>query len=143
MSERPSVFERIVAGDLPSRRLYEDDRVVCILDINPMSRGHSLIFPRRHAFGLTDLDPEDGRRMFELAQRLSGFLKKALPECAAVNLFLADGKAAGQEVPHVHLHVTPRDVGDGIRLRGPSRVRRLDAELEQDTTLIRAALAEN
>ena len=98
---------------------------MAIMDIFPMNPGHCLVIPRRHAVGLSDLDPADGARMFAVAQRLASVLRSVIGGCEGVNLFLADGAVAGQEVMHVHLHVLPRMCEDGIRF---SRKRKPPAE---------------
>jgi diadenosine tetraphosphate (Ap4A) HIT family hydrolase len=87
------------------------------MDIQPVNPGHLLVIPNRHARNLADLDEETGALMFRVAQRLAGALRQSGVRCEGVNLFLADGAAAGQEVFHVHLHVIPRYAGDGFGLR--------------------------
>jgi histidine triad (HIT) family protein len=119
------VFCRIVAGTAPASVAYRDETAVAFLDIRPMTPGHLLVVPRAHAAQLADLDPEIGGQLFRVGQRLAGALRRSGLRCEGVNLFLADGAAAGQEVFHVHLHVLPRYRGDGFRLRAtfgtPSR----------------------
>jgi diadenosine tetraphosphate (Ap4A) HIT family hydrolase len=90
------------------------------MDIQPINPGHILVVPRRHAANLAELDPQDGARLFQAAQKVAGGLRMSGLPCEGVNLFLADGEVAGQEVFHVHLHVLPRYAGDGFGLRfGP------------------------
>ena len=110
------VFCRIVAGIAEASVVYEDDRVLAFCDLNPVNPGHLLIIPKVHGVGLVDLDESDGSRMFMVAQRLAAAVRGSGVRCEGVNLFLADGEAAGQEVFHVHLHVFPRYVGDRFRL---------------------------
>ena len=107
---------RIVAGIAEASVVYEDDRVLAFCDLNPVNPGHLLIIPKVHGVGLVDLDESDGSRMFMVAQRLAAAVRGSGLRCEGVNLFLADGEAAGQEVFHVHLHVFPRYVGDRFRL---------------------------
>ena len=90
-----------------------------LMDIQPVQPGHMLIVPRTHAAFLADLDPEDGAQLFRVAQQAAGALRSSDLKCEGVNLFLADGEAAGQEIFHVHLHVFPRFEGDGFGLRFP------------------------
>ena len=111
------VFCEIGAGRMPASIVHDDEHVIAFLDINPATPGHLLVIPRRHAADLAELDPEDGRRMFAAAQQLAAALRRSSLEPAGVNLFLADGEAAGQEVPHAHLHVVPRTTGDGFVVR--------------------------
>jgi histidine triad (HIT) family protein len=133
------VFCRIVAGESPSSPVYDDDRVLAFMDINPATPGHLLVVPKRHATYLADLDREDGAAMFAAAQDLAQASRDALA-ADGVNLFLADGEIAGQEVFHVHLHVLPRQVGDGFGVRAefdhPER-----SVLEEQAVLIRARRA--
>lgn len=111
------VFCDIVAGNAPASVVYEDDRVLAILDINPVTPGHLLVIPKRHAPYLADLDEEAGARMFVVAMRLAAALRGSGLRCDGINLFLADGEAAFQEVFHAHLHVFPRYPGDGFAIR--------------------------
>lgn len=133
------VFCRIVAGTAPASVVYADDRTVAFLDIAPMTPGHLLVVPRAHAAGLADLDPDTGGHVFRVAQRLAAGLRRSGLRCDGVNLFLADGAAAFQEVFHLHLHVLPRWRGDGVKLRyqagRPSR-----ADLERQAADVRAGL---
>ena len=111
------VFCEILAGEEPASFLYRDDRCSAFMDIQPVNTGHLLVIPNRHARRLADLDEETGASMFRVAQRLAGALRQSGLRCEGVNLFLADGEAAGQEVFHVHLHVIPRYHGDGFGFR--------------------------
>lgn len=124
------VFCRIVAGNADASVVYEDDRLLAFCDLNPVNSGHLLIIPKIHRAGLVDLDESDGSQMFVIAQRLAAAIRRSGLRCEGVNLFLADGLAAGQEVFHVHLHVFPRYRGDRFRLdtgQQPASRRDLDA----------------
>jgi histidine triad (HIT) family protein len=113
-------FCNILAGKLASSIVWQDDRCWAFLDIQPVNPGHLLVIPVRHAARLAELEPETGKHMFRLAQRIAQAVRQSGIRCDGVNLFLADGEAAGQEVFHVHLHVIPRYWGDGFGLRfGP------------------------
>jgi histidine triad (HIT) family protein len=110
------VFCAIVSGDAPASIVYGDDTVMAFMDISPVNAGHLLVIPRRHMAALADLDEETGARLFNIATRLSRALRRSGVRCEGVNLFLADGEAAFQEVFHVHLHVVPRFAGDAFRI---------------------------
>lgn len=110
------VFCEIVAGREPASIVYQDPRVLAFMDIRPVTVGHMLVVPRRHADGLSDLDEEDGAQAFRVARRLGVALRASDVPCEGVNLFVADGAAAMQEVFHFHLHVFPRYVGDSVRI---------------------------
>jgi histidine triad (HIT) family protein len=110
------IFCRIVKREAPASVFHEDDTALGFLDIHPVNEGHALIVPRRHAAYLSDLDEETGRHLWTVAQRTAAALRASGLRCQGVNLFLADGEAAFQEVFHVHLHVFPRFAGDRFRI---------------------------
>lgn len=123
---------RIVAHTEEASFVYADEWVVAICDLYPVNPGHLFVFPKAHAVGLDDLDAADGGRMFAVAQRLAAALRRTDLRCEGINLFLADGAAAFQDVFHVHLHVIPRYTGDGFTLNSgqsttPTARRELDA----------------
>ena len=128
------MFCEIVAGRAESSRVYADEHVIAFMDIQPLATGHLLVIPRAHAEGLESLDEDQGAYLFRAGHRLARALRQSGLPCAGVNLFLADGEAAFQEVFHVHLHVLPRNPGDGFRIdaqrRQPGR-RELDATAAQ------------
>jgi histidine triad (HIT) family protein len=86
---------------------------VAFLDINPINPGHTLVVPRRHVVSFTDLSPEELWSMSAIGRRVA-LAQKAELKYDGVTLSLADGEVAGQEVPHAHLHVIPRRIGDGF-----------------------------
>src|SRR4051794_29612742 len=133
------VFCDIMAGRAEASVPYEDDAVVVVMDVNPVAPGDALVIPRVHAGGLEDLDEETGTHMWRTGHRLARALRRSGLRCEGVNVFLADGEAAFQQVFHVHLHVFPRHSGDGFKLEVDAigRERRL---LDQDATALRDAL---
>lgn len=115
------VFCEILAGRLPSSLVWQDDVCAAFMDIQPVNPGHLLVVPNRHAVCLADLEPEEGAHVFRVAQRIADAVRHSDVRCEGLNLFLADGEAAGQDVFHVHLHVIPRYRGDGFGFRfGPT-----------------------
>ncbi len=118
MSDRDPecVFCGIVAGGIEGSFVYEDADVVAFLDINPVNPGHLMVIPRAHMRLLEDMDEETGAHVFRVAQRLAQSLRESGLRCEGINLFLADGEAAFQEVPHLHLHVFPRFQGDTFKI---------------------------
>jgi len=114
--EIPCVFCEIVAGRTESSVAYEDGHVIAFMDIQPVTQGHVLVVPRAHVDGLEALDEDLGAHLFRVGHRLARALRRSGLPCAGVNMFLADGEAAFQEVFHVHLHVFPRTPGDGFRI---------------------------
>ena len=115
------IFCEIVAGRADASAVYEDDRVLAFLDLFPVNPGHALAIPKKHAASLAELDGADGERVFDVARRVAAALRECGVRCEGVNLFLADGEAAGQEVFHVHMHIIPRYAGDGFGLRIASK----------------------
>ncbi len=114
------VFCDILAGKLPSSIIFRDDLCCAFMDIQPVNPGHVLIIPTYHASSLSELDEESGAHIFRTAQRIAKALRGSGLKCEGINIFLADGVAAGQEIFHVHLHIFPRYEGDGFGLRfGP------------------------
>jgi histidine triad (HIT) family protein len=110
------VFCKIIQGVAPASVVYSDEKVLAFLDIQPVNPGHVLVIPREHIKEISELDPEIGGQMFKVAMIVSEGLNRSGVKCEGVNLFLADGEAAFQEVFHVHLHVIPRFKGDGFRI---------------------------
>jgi histidine triad (HIT) family protein len=117
------VFCAIVHGEAEASVVYEDDGIVAFMDLQPVTPGHLLVVPRVHAVGLEDLSEGDGVRMWTVAHRLAGALRRSGLRCEGINLFLADGEAAFQEIFHVHLHVFPRFTGDSFRIDADWRAR--------------------
>jgi len=113
------VFCKLLTGELEVSVVHRDDLCAALMDIQPVNPGHVLVVPLRHAPYLADLTPEEGERMFLVAQRVAAALRKSGVRCDGINFFLADGEVAGQEVFHAHLHVLPRFPNDGFGLRLP------------------------
>jgi diadenosine tetraphosphate (Ap4A) HIT family hydrolase len=129
-----------MARALPASTVYEDERALAFLDIHPITPGHTLVVPRYHAPGLTDLDEETGAHLFVVALRVQRALRRSGLRCEGVNLLLSDGAVAGQEVPHAHLHVLPRFTGDGFTFTAHRPIAPSRAELEAYAERIRRAL---
>ena len=136
------VFCRILSGELPGTFLYRDERCAVFMDIQPVNPGHLLVVPTGHAPYLADLDEQIAGYLMQVAHRMAAALRQSGLRCEGVNLFLADGEAAMQEVFHVHLHVFPRFRQDGFGLHfGPGYMTRPPREeLEDAAVRIRAAL---
>jgi histidine triad (HIT) family protein len=109
----------LISGELERSVPYEDETTMVFVDLNPVVRGHMFVVPRRHAPSLADIRDDEGAAMFATARRAAAALRASALRCEGVNLFLADGEAAGQEIFHAHLHVIPRYEGDGFGLRFP------------------------
>jgi histidine triad (HIT) family protein len=133
------IFCEILVGNAPAIFVYRDELCGAFMDIRPVNPGHVLVVPRKHAVLLPELDEASIRQIFWVAQQVDTALRKTDLKCEAMNLFLADGRAAGQEVMHVHLHVIPRFHGDGHHLRfSPAYFTHTpSSELEKNAELIR------
>ncbi|MGE3182185.1 MAG: HIT family protein [Phycisphaerae bacterium] len=111
-----SVFAKIVRGELPCYKVFENDSVLAFLDINPLADGHTLIIPKRAAATIDQLpdevNAELGRCVGVVARRIL-----RVTGAAAYNVLQNNGASAGQEVPYVHYHVIPRKPGDGLGFR--------------------------
>jgi histidine triad (HIT) family protein len=108
------VFCAIVGGEGSSYPVGESDRALAFLDINPAAEGHALVIPKVHADDIWDLDPEDGRAVWSLAQDIAALLQDRLhPD--GMTLFQANGQYGWQHVFHFHLHVVPRWSGDALQ----------------------------
>jgi len=106
------IFCQIVAGDIPSRTVYEDDDAVAFLDANPLAPGHTLVIPKAHHETLRELPDVEGTAVFDALHRLTTVVEDAV-DADGSNVAFNNGEAAGQEVPHVHGHVIPRFEDDG------------------------------
>ena len=113
MTDKNCLFCRIVAGEIPSTKIYEDDLVYAFLDISPINKGHVLVVPKEHHESSATIPEATAGRMFHVGSRIGVALRRKL-DYDAFNLHLADGAAAGQVVMHAHLHVVPRGVEDGF-----------------------------
>jgi histidine triad (HIT) family protein len=115
MSDPDCIFCKIVAGELPSQRVDEDERTVAFMDISPATRGHALVIPRRHSTDLLEIGAEDLEATITAAARLARRAKERLG-ADGVNLLNSCGRAAWQTVFHFHIHVIPRYEDDPLRL---------------------------
>ena len=108
------VFCSIVDGEIPSYTVYEDDAVVAFLDANPLARGHTLVVPKAHHERVNDLPLSLAADLFATVPDLTEAVEAAV-DAPATTIAVNNGTAAGQEVPHVHVHVVPRSEADGGR----------------------------
>jgi histidine triad (HIT) family protein len=140
MSDCP--FCKILAGELPSSEVYQDQHCTVIMDIQPINPGHMLVLPNEHVTHLTELEPDQASHLFLTAREMAAGLMDSGIEAEGFNLWLADGKAAFQEVPHAHIHVIPRFADDGFAFEFSPRYFELPTrdELEKNAYHIRQAL---
>ncbi|MBQ7243683.1 MAG: HIT family protein [Bacilli bacterium] len=116
------VFCKIIDGEIPSTRVYEDEDVLAILDISQTTRGHTLVMPKKHCESLLSCPAETLTKVMMIAQRI-GQAEVSILGAKGVNILANCGEAAGQSVPHFHVHVIPRYIGGegGFRLEMTSQ----------------------
>jgi histidine triad (HIT) family protein len=114
------IFCKIVAGEIPAAKVYEDELTVAFMDIGQVNPGHVLVASKRHAVTLLDLTPAEAAAVMQTAQRIAQAAHDTFaPE--GLTLFQANGAVGGQTVFHFHLHVLPRHAGDGIAVAWPRK----------------------
>ena len=111
MSADNCIFCKILADEIPSAVVYEDDLFRAILDVNPAARGHVIILPKKHAANLFELPDEEASKILIVARKIAGALMETY-HCDRVNILQNNGEASGQTVFHLHVHVIPRFEGD-------------------------------
>jgi histidine triad (HIT) family protein len=139
MPAGPSIFTRIIRGEIPSHRVFEDDSTFAFLDINPLAEGHTLVVPKRAVARLEELTADEAAAV---ARNLPKIANAVLMICGArdYNLLQNNGPSAGQVVPHVHFHIIPRRENDGLGYRWNAQTAD-PAKLAGLSERIRAALA--
>ena len=109
------IFCKIIKGDIPCYKIYEDEKFLSFLDISPVNIGHILIIPKNHYVDLLELPIEEAQKLITVIKKIAPAVLAAV-EAKAFNLNLNNGKIAGQEVNHVHFHLIPRFENDGREL---------------------------
>jgi len=132
-----NIFAKIMRGEIPSVRLYEDENVFCFMDVMPQGRGHLLVVPCRPSRNLLDAEPQTLAATIQIVQKLALAAKNAL-EADGVSIMQFNEAAGGQSVFHLHFHVIPRF--SGVDLKPHSGQMADVKELEEIARLIRAAL---
>jgi len=119
MNADDCIFCKMVAGQIPVAKVYEDEIVLAFLDIGPISDGHTLVIPKQHFEKLHDCPAELLGRVASRLGRIAGAVAAAM-NADGYNLLCNNGRAAGQLIEHLHFHIVPRNVGDGVFDRWPS-----------------------
>ncbi|EPF72019.1 HIT family protein [Acinetobacter rudis] len=107
--DQQNIFARILRGELPAIKLYEDEHVLAFMDIMPQADGHALVIPKVAAVTLLDLPPEAAAYTINIVQKVAKAIEKAL-DAKGIVLMQLSGEAAGQTVPHVHFHLIPSSI---------------------------------
>ena len=108
------VFCKIISGEFNSSKIYEDDKVLAILDLSQATYGHTLVMPKAHYENIFDLDEEVAKHLFSVVKLISNHYQKTIPNIKGINLLNNNGKAAGQTVMHYHMHIIPRYEDDDL-----------------------------
>jgi len=134
------VFCRIVEGTIPSTRVYEDSDVLAFMDINPVTKGHTLVIPKAHHDPVTEMPLPLLQHVISVVQRIAQAHFTGL-KADGINITQANGEIAGQVIPHVHFHVVPRYKGDKHSWIAPQMKYDTDGELKQFADAVKNALA--
>lgn len=124
------IFCKILKGEIPSKKVYEDEKFIGILDVNPAARGHVIIISKNHAANVYELSEEDAKEAFVVAKRVATAVSKAYhPD--GINILQNNGEAAGQTVFHLHIHIVPRYQDDKVMIEWePKEISDLDKVME-------------
>jgi histidine triad (HIT) family protein len=133
------VFCKIVAGQIPSTRVFEDEHTLAFMDLGHVNPGHTLVAVKKHAANVFELDEMQAEAIARAVVKISRALKKTF-EPEGLSVYQANGKAAGQTVFHYHVHLVPRHDGDGMALTWPVKNPPRE-KLEEYAARIRALLA--
>jgi histidine triad (HIT) family protein len=112
--ENNCIFCKIIAGEIPAEKVFEDEHAYAFLDIHPVNKGHTLVVPKTHAENMYDISPENFCTLMETVRKLSPIVKKAV-SADGINIGINNGGAAGQIIFHTHVHIIPRYGNDGFR----------------------------
>lgn len=132
------IFCKIISKDFSSHTIYEDEKTICIMDIQPLTRGHLLVMPKAHACQLADMEDEHIEALMRTVKKMARVIIDVMkPD--GYNVFQNNGRAAGQVVDHVHFHIVPRISGDGV-LNPKHKPRADEDELKAVAEQLRARL---
>ena len=109
------VFCKIASGEFSSHKIYEDEKVLAILDLSQATKGHTLVMPKRHYENIFDLDEETSKHLFNIVRKISKHYKETDENIIGINLLNNNGSAAGQTVMHYHMHILPRYENDDLK----------------------------
>jgi len=130
------IFCKIVAGEIPAHKIWENDHVLAFLDVNPIAKGHTLVIPKKHCMDIFDADDEYLKEITAALKKVSSLIKQDLG-ATGVNLMNASGIDAQQTVFHLHFHIIPRFTNDGLDTWPKSDFK--DTSLEETAKKIRGS----
>ncbi len=109
------IFCKIIAGEIPCYKVYEDDDVLAFLDVAPVNYGHILVLPKKHFINMEDIPEQELCAVIKIVKKVGQAIKQGL-SVPGYNVQVNNDPVAGQVVPHIHFHVIPRNEGDGLKL---------------------------
>jgi len=135
--DKNNIFAKILRGEIPSFKVYEDDKTLAFMDVMPQAPGHTLVIPKYEAENILDLDPDYASAMIHTTQKVAAAVKRAF-HSPGIMLAQLNGEAAGQTVFHIHMHIIPRAGGADLKLHAREME---DFEvLKKHAEMIKAAL---
>lgn len=111
------IFDKIITGEIPSYKIFEDDYVLAFLDIGQMTKGHTLVIPKKHLENIFEYNQEDAINVLSKLPIVAKAIKNSNPEIVGINIISNNGADAGQSVFHSHWHIIPRYLNDGLNFR--------------------------
>ncbi len=133
-----TIFEKIINREIPAEIIYEDEKCIVFLDITPINKGHALVVPKELSVNILDIQPDTLTHLAVTAKKVGHALMETL-EAAGINLIMNNGEAAGQEVPHTHIHVVPRFKDDNV-FQTPKHASYTEGEMQEFAKKIANAL---
>ena len=124
-----TIFEKIIDGEIPSYKIYEDEHVYSFLDVFPITKGHTLVIPKKHSRNIFDCDPETAANIGRVLPKIANAVKEAYG-CDGVNIFQNNEEYAGQSVFHLHFHIVPRYKDKDVNGNVINKVDNIDDEIE-------------
>lgn len=134
------VYQKIMDGELPTSKIYEDEETFAFLDIHPHNKGHTLVTPKRYFKNILDVDEKAWQAVMETVRKLAPVIQKTLG-ADGLNININNEAAAGQEVPRLHVHIVPRFENDGV-YQGVKHTRYAPGEKDQLAETIRKELSQ-
>ncbi len=132
------IFCKIIKGEIPSAKVYEDEQCYAFLDIGPLSWGHTLLVPKKHYERITEMPADEVAVLTSVIPKLAAAVIQAT-DAEGLNVLQNNGRVAGQAVPHLHVHLIPRHTGDGLGYRWNAK-QYDEGEMDRYHTKILAAL---
>ena len=125
------IFCKIIKGEIPCSKVYENDKVLAFLDISPVNKGHTLVVPKKHFTNILDIDEKELDEVGRVVRKVAPAVKEAV-DADGLNIMSSNGEAAGQVVMHSHIHIIPRFKDDGLKLWPQGKYEKGEMEKTKD-----------